>query len=124
MNNKVGKLTGMPIGWNDTKFRIAPDKSDNEVIKQGTFEEPIGVEIEELIKIIETPSIVDDLRNQFNEKTSFKTDLCSESYIYRLKKSRYSYNYPVFTFYRIHTSYFITYNHEKNIWRFIGTGRH
>jgi hypothetical protein len=121
---KVGKLTGMPIEWEDTitRYKITPTQFNIVDQKQGTFEAPIGTEIEELIKIIETPSIVDDLRRQLNEKA--KTDLCSESYIYRIKKTRYSYNKPIFKFYRINPHYFITYNHDTNIWRFIISGRH
>ena len=119
---KVGRLTGMAIGWDDTKLKIIPIKSKNEFTIQGTFVEPIGKEIEELIKIIETPSIVDDLTRQLNKVS--KQDLWNESYIRRLKITKYLYNYPIFTFLRIDTSYYCKYNHETNKWTFVGTGRH
>jgi hypothetical protein len=93
----------------------------------GTFNKPIGMEIEELIKIIETPSIVDELSNQLYKITKgFKLPdpIYRESYINMFKLSRYSYDKPVFTFYRIHTSYHVKYNHKTNIWSFIGTGKH
>jgi len=68
----------------------------------GTFNKPIGIEIEELIKIIETQSIVDELSNLLYKITKgFKLldPIYRESYINMFKLSRYSYDKPVYSYF-------------------------